>query len=158
MVMTFLSQKSFIAKTFCLFSCQQLYNEHPQYGQCYKIIKGCRDWQSCLSSRGLQSSRQSRHEEIITIQADPGNMEFVLGPHAVQRQEGLTLVDRRETGGVWEIDMSRVSILNSNFPVDTVEKGIPGREKCAMIQRKEVCVCAHVCVCKPIILLVLLLM
>ena len=54
--------------------------------------------------------------------------------------------------------MSRVSILNSNFPVDTVEKGIPGREKCAMIQRKEVCVCAHVCVCKPIILLVLLLM
>lgn len=36
--------------------------------------------------------------KIITIQADPGKMEFVLGPHMVQRQEGLTLLDLVEKG------------------------------------------------------------
>lgn len=35
--------------------------------------------------------------------------------------------------------MSRVLILNVNLQVNTVEKGIPGKEKCTMIQRKEVC-------------------
>ena len=35
--------------------------------------------------------------------------------------------------------MSRVLISNINLQVNTVEKGIPGKEKCAMIQRKKVC-------------------
>ena len=58
---------------------------------------------------------------------------FLLGPHPARRTD---------TGGkwdVWEIDMSRVLISNINLQVNTVEKGIPGKEKCAMIQRKKVC-------------------
>lgn len=78
-------------------------------------------------------------------QTGPGKCTFVK-PHTIQRQEGLILAHWGKWD-VWEIDMSRVlHIEMSLVQVNTVEKGIPGKENV------QYCMGGKKCVNKAIIL------